>query len=167
MHLIGVNGDITDLKNWATTKNNADVSGAHKTVISSVKQVADKTATTLFRVTVSNASANYGFVDVDIFAKLTGIGYSVWAGRYRIAFAVAGSAIQATSVTEYAKANADKSANYSLAVTVSAATSIPNLDIQITANSGGALGNGIAVDVIAEAMLWQGISTGAVYIQAQ
>jgi hypothetical protein len=165
---IGVSGDVSDQYNWATANKNADISGFHKTQIPNYKaSVADNVATSIFRIVCPNATANYGYVDVDIYASLSGNRLSQWTGRYRIAFGVSGGAIVATSVTEYAKANINASGNYGLAVTVTAANSIPNLDIQITCNSSGALGEGSAASVMAEATLVQNTDAGAVYIITQ
>lgn len=165
---IGVAGDVNDPYNWATTNKNADISGFHKTQIANFKSsVTDNVATSLFRVVCPNAATNFGYVDVDIYASLSGNRLSQWTGRYRIAFGVNSGAIIVTSITEYAKANINASGNYGLAVTVTAANAIPNLDIQITCNSSGALGEGVASSVMAEATLVQNTDSGAVYIVTQ
>jgi len=168
VHFTGVSGNITDAKNWATTNSNSDPTGVHRTVLRHYKTaIADNVAITIFRVVCPNSTANFGYVDVDIYAKLTNVGFSIWTARYRIAFAVASSAIQVTSVVEYAKVNANLSGNYALAVTVTAVNSIPNLDIQITCNSSGALGEGTESTIMAEATLVQTTDTGAVYLITQ
>ena len=167
VNFVGVAGDITDAKNWATKNFKSDPSGVHKTNVLNYKQVSDNTATTLFRVTVPNAAANWGTLKIKVSAKLTSSGFTGYYGEWVVAFSVASSAIQTGSPTEVATMAYANSANYSLAMSITGSASIPNLDIQVTANSGGALGNGDTVEIMAEAELIQALDTGAVYIAAQ
>lgn len=167
LQLVGVGGDISDPKNWATTSRNTDVASLHKTVAPNRKNVADNVATTLFTVTSTYVAGRGGSIDVDLFAQLNGIANSVYSARYRIAFALsATNTWEVSAVTEYAKANANTSANYGLTITVTTTTATDALSVKVTADSSGALGAGVSVDVCAEATLWQQQDNGGCYLAA-
>ena len=167
VQFLGVSGDITDPKNWATTKVVADTPGIHKTALTNYKQVTDAVATSLVRVVCPNAAINWGTLKLRVSAKLTSTGFTGYVGTWNMAFGVSGAVIQTGALVESDAMAYANSPNYSLSIAMTAVNSIPNLDIQVTADSGGALGNGDTVEIMVEAELTQATNTGAVYMIIQ
>lgn len=163
-NLIGVNGDVTDLRNYAR-KEIGGTTRWYRSVARSQKDPADNVATGLFTVTVPFASSYFGVVDVELNAR-DQAGYTLHTARYRFAVSNVDGTLRSTAVTEYGKATLAASGNYSMAVTCTVSISGTTATFNVTADTGGALGAGLASRVSAEATLVQWDSTGPVYLTA-
>lgn len=162
--LVNVQGDVSDPKNWLQ-KTHKDTAGHYPSKVRNYKTPADAVATDFFTITCPSNAAYFGVCEVTVNARDVS-GYSLWTAKYRFAFSNCDGTLRATAVTEYGKANLNASGNYSLAIT--AATNIAGaaLGFRLTCDAGGALGNGVAPRVAAEAELVQWDSAGAVYLAA-
>lgn len=163
VRLYGVAGDVTDVRSYAL--RDMDSTRWYAGKARSQKDVSDAVATTFFSVVVPSLSANFGVVDVQVNAR-DNSGYSLWTARYRFAVSNPDGTLRVSPVVEYAKSNVNISANYSLAITCATSVSGTTCNFQITADSGGALGNGQSSRISAEAELLQWDAAGGVYISA-
>lgn len=164
VNFIGVTGDISDPKNWATTSLLADKSGFHKTQLTNVKTLSDAVATTMYTITVPFTSSECGTFDLRLFATL--VGYSAWAGDYRIVFTNPDGTPRVSAVLETNKTNYNLSGNYGLAVTVTATVSAQTIIVQVSADTSGALGAGMNCTVQTEGVLKHNRDVGDIYVVA-
>lgn len=156
-------GDVSDLRSYAL--RDMDSMRWYMGKARSQKDVSDAVATTFFAVVVPFLSAHFGVVEVTVNAR-DASGYSLWTAKYRFAVSNPDGTLRVTPVVEYAKTNVNISANYSLAVTCATSVSGSTCNFQITADSGGSLGNGQSPRISAEAELLQWDAAGGVYISA-
>ena len=163
-YLIGVAGDIDDARNYLNIQG-LDTTSWYPSKVKNYKTPDDNVATTFYTITCPSANASFAVCDVTVNARDVS-GYSLWTAKYRFAVSNPDGTLRATAVTEYAKANVDISANYSLAITAALSNSGTSVNFQLTCNTGGALGNTVAPRVSTEAELVQVSSTGTVYIVA-
>ena len=162
--LIGVSGDISDARNYAY-KEVTDTTRWYPSKVRNQKTVSDAVATTFYNIICPFVSSYFGVCEVTVNGRDSS-GYSLWTAKYRFAFSNPDGTLRATAVTEYGKANVNISGNYSLAVTCALSNSGTTISFQVTADAGGALGNGTSPIISTEAELVQWDSAGAVYIQA-
>lgn len=162
--LRGVKGDISDLRNYAE-RDNANTTRWYPSKVRNQKTVTDAAATTFYNIICPNSAGYFGVCEVTLNAR-DDSGYSLWTARYRFAFTNPDGTLRVTAVTEYGRANVNISANYSLSVTCALSNVGTTISFQVTADSGGALGNGQSPRVSTEAEMVQWDSSGPVYIQA-
>lgn len=155
--LNGCTGAITDTFGWFSIANGGD-NGFYETRVRNEKTLVDATATTMFTLTVpNNATRAKGFVDVTIFGTVAG--WAQAAQTARIAFSHPGGAdvVQVATAT-FANPVGTGSGNYTIALSVTTVVTGSDVAIKVTADSGGAFGNGQAVAVSAEARMVQNLS---------
>lgn len=160
----GVSGDVTDARNYAE-KDNANTTRWYPSKVKNQKDVSDNVATTFYTIECPSNSTYFGVCDVTLNAR-DNSGYSLWTAKYRFAFSNPDGTLRVTPVTEYGKASVNISGNYSLAITCALSAAGTTISFQITADSGGALGNGQSPRISTEAEMVQWDSAGLVYIQA-
>jgi hypothetical protein len=164
IHLIGVAGDITDSRNYAR-RTGAETTRWYGSSVRNQKDVADAAVTTFYSIVCPSNAGYFGVCEVTLNAR-DNSGYSLWTAKYRFAFSNPDGTLRVTAVTEYGKTNINASANYSLAITCAAPSAGSTISFQVTADSGGALGNGQSPRISTQAELVQWDSAGAIYIQA-
>lgn len=162
---IGVNAEINDPKSWLPEPVNYDGTNWYTTLRRNYKVVSDAVATTFYTITVPFTATHQAMFDMDVNAR-DNSGYTQWTAKYRFSCNNVDGTVRCTPVTEYAKATAAASGNYSLAITVAATVVGSTVQVQITGDSGGALGNGQSPRIATEAKLVQYSSDGSVYMVA-
>lgn len=163
VRLYNVVGDVSDARNYSL--RDMDSTRWYLGKARSQKDVTDNTATTFFNITTPFLSTHFAVVDVAVNAR-DASGYSMWTAKYRFTVSNPDGTLRVTPVVEYAKTNVNISANYTLTLTAATSVAGTTCAFQITADVGGALGNGTTPRISAEAEIVQWDSAGGVYLAA-
>lgn len=134
-----------------------------------MKSPADAVATTFYRVSIPWVSSIAGTVELEVHARDTS-GWATHFATYRTTITNPNNTPIYSTLTEVGKSASSGSGNYGLSVTVAivpGAAGSGYADIQITADTTGALGNGGAASIWTKAVLTSNDALGRVTIAAQ
>lgn len=106
---------------------------------------------------------NGGFVEVDVFARLTNNPVVCVKATYTIVFA---SLTDTMAVDESQKVGFEATGNWSISLAGSASNSDGTITFSVTGTAGGAIGSSASVDMVAKARLMARNGDGTMYLSA-
>jgi hypothetical protein len=129
------------------------------------KTFEDAVAADLFTVVCPANAEHTGFLEVEVFARMSGNNSIVSRSKFTFTFSNTGSAVF-TPLIESEKSGTAGTGNWSLDITGAVVVSGGNVSLQLTCDTGGALGNARQTVVSAQARMVTPVATGGIYLIA-